>query len=492
LHDIHRIEKWRSCSGRIHSAGFRLKKKPAAFLLIVFVSLASVLQVSSGQSILSPLVYSVPGQTSNRVWHWAAIGSSAHVHSGTYAAETGTRGRETRAAGKSSSGRCETFTSVLGCGVYPSDDTFTDNLLPTTIMEAEIGSALIVQNVPSVPVSRNFAFLRFNLTSILPQTIFTSHAKPFNASLWLYSRYVNGFQNASVSVYRVPSNEWNESTLTWDDMPSIDTSHHETVQIIASNAWYYWNVTDDVRKALQITGAISFALVANDKSWRNYALFDSKEHPQNVSTSPELDLYFLEPTLTLITAVPHLSMSVDNRTLQADANGTLQIHLPWGVHQLSVPQVIPQGNGVRNFLVSWSDNVSSASREINIGNNETFGINYRTQYYLDVISPYAATNGSGWYFEGEKAKATVQSLAVFHEGLLGFLGVRRVFDGWTGDCSSRQIECTLTMTGPKQATALWREDYALTFFACSVVAVGAVVAIIQRKRFTRRKRRRST
>lgn len=385
----------------------------------------------------------------------------------------------------SSSGRCKTYSAILGCGIFPSDNTFTDNLSPNVPQEEEISSVLIVQNTPSVPVYRNYAFLRFNLTSVLLPGILTSHARPLNASLWLYSRFVTGFRNASVSVYRVPTNDWNESTLTWNNMPPIDASHFETQQITTANAWYHWNVTDDVGNSLQTNGTISFALIARDTSWKNYVWFDSNKHPQNATTTtttPELDVYFREPTLTLKAPIPHLSVTVDNRTLQTGANGILQAAIPWGVHEVSVPQVIAEGNGVREFLVSWSDNVTSASREINIGNNQTIGINYRRQYYLNVTSPYATTSGSGWYFAGERANATVQPTALFHEGVLGFLGVRRVFDHWIGNCSSSQPECVLTMTRSMQTTATWKDDYTITVVIFAVVAIGVALVMTQRKR----------
>jgi hypothetical protein len=423
------------------------------------------------------------------------IGSALPQMNGVFAKESQSTEQASLPTNKSSSGRCETQlgSTILGCGIFPSDDTFTDNLLPTKIMQEEISSVLIVQNTPSVPVSRNYAFLRFNLTSVLPRGILTSHAKPLNASLWLYSRFVNNFRNASVSVYRVPTNDWNESALTWENMPSLDTSHFETQQITTANAWYRWNVTDDVGSSLQTSGTVSFALIASDRSWKNYAWFDSKEplHPQNVSTTPELDLYFREPALTLIAPFSHLSVTLDNRTLETGANGTLQVGLPWGVHQVSVPQVIAEGNGMREFLVGWSDNVSSAAREINIGNDQTIGIDYRRQYYLNVTSPYATTGGSGWYFSGETANATVQPTVLFHEGLLGVLGVRRVFDRWAGNCSSIQPECVLTMTGPMQATATWKDDYAITVVIFAVVAIGAALAMLLRKKLGERKRRGS-
>ena len=186
-------------------------------------------------------------------------------------------------------------TGDMVCSIIPTDDTFVDNMFATEPMENAAPLLLIVQDTPSDPVSSNYAFLKFDLSAVIPKAIFASHALPTNAILWLYAGYLNGFSNASVRVYHVLSNDWDENTLTWGNMPPVDTTHSTPNQIHAVNRWYMWKVTADVANDIQGNGTSSFALIPGSASWMNYAWFTSKE---NVTYTPELDVYFRESTLT--------------------------------------------------------------------------------------------------------------------------------------------------------------------------------------------------
>jgi len=387
--------------------------------------------------------------------------------------------REGSAQNNASWGTCQSQTGLFRCGLRPSDDTFADNLFPTITMKGSIPLILIVQDMPTIPVGKDYAFLKFEYSGVLPSVLISSHARPLNASLWLYADLTTTFYNASVRVYHVDSNDWNESTLTWNNMPHIDMTHYVGNQIRAIDAWYQWDVTADVGDDLQTGTASSFALMPGFTSWMNDVWFNSME--KNASTSPELDLYFKEPTLTLITPFPNFQLTVDGTPARTDRNGTVQMLLPWGPHQIVVPDQIPGQEGERELFVGWNDNVSTTSRIINLGNDLTLNANYQKQYRLIVNSPYAATNGSGWYFAGEVAHANVQPTAVFSEGLLSFLGVRRVFDHWAGSCTGAQPDCTLTMNSPGQATAVWRDDYTIPL-AIGTIGVAAITVALVRKR----------
>ena len=161
-----------------------------------------------------------------------------------------------------------------------------------------------------------------------------------------------------------------------------------------------------------------------------------------------------------------------------------------GAHNVTAPDIIPGQNGVREFFVGWGDNVSSAAREINIDNNMTLQANYERQYRLDVSSPYATASGSGWYFTNEPANVSVQPTWVLSEGLLGLLGVRHVFDHWTGACTISQPECTLPMNGPKMTTAVCREDYTIPIAVSIIFVIAAAILSLRKKPKKRSKRAR--
>lgn len=375
-------------------------------------------------------------------------------------------------------GRCQwssASSTMITCGIYPTDDASVDDLLPSQVVENNV---MKVQDIPSVPISKNYAFLRFDFSTILPSAIIASGAKPLNATLWLYNLYTNGFQNASVRAYHVASNDWNEDSLTWNNMPGIDTSHYTAQHVTTNNRWYNWSVTADVQNITR-SSVVSFAMKAGFTSWANYAIFAAEE---DASERPELDVSFQVPALN-IQSLPNLPVMIDGRIMKTDAGGGLHAFLPWGLHNVSIPESLPVSEGVRMSFVNWSDNVESATRQINIGNNVTLRVNYQTQYRLDVISEYAVTSGSGWYFQNETATASVEPTAVFAEGLPGLLGVRHVFDHWVGGCVSDGATCSEIMNEPKQVTAVWRDDYTVSLaFATSIAVVLAITALLRHRR----------
>jgi hypothetical protein len=373
---------------------------------------------------------------------------------------------------------------VLRCTLAPSDDTFADDLAPTK----SFGDlpVLIVQDTPSIPKYRSYAYLKFDLPRSLPQYLVLIHAMAANATLRMHVRLVNFGYNASIRVYRVPSNDWNESTLTWVNRPAPDPADFSVKQVTMNGTMVGWNVTRPVDLAMRANEPVSLAVIPSSNDWRNFAWFDSKEHPQsNITTWPTLDIVFVEPFLTLVTEHAGLPITIGNQTYVTDSNGRFGSYLPWGTYQISVPGTIPRSEGVRDAFVSWSDDLNKSTRMITLGSNLTLGANYETQYRLDADSDHATINGSGWYYENSVARLVVYPTAVPAEGLLGLIGVRHVFDHWSGDCISTQPECVLVMNSPKRVFAVWKVDYAITVIACAVLIAIASVATLVRRRYSR-------
>jgi hypothetical protein len=194
----------------------------------------------------------------------------------------------------------------------------------------------------------------------------------------------------------------------------------------------------------------------------------------------------VEPFLNIETPYPNLPIGIGEKVFHTDANGKFQALLPWGQYQISVPEIIPQANGTRASFVGWSDHVTQADRLVTVGNNITLRADYRTQYRLDVSSPYGSTRGSGWYFEKSSANLSIYPTAVPAEGWAGWLGVRHVFDHWAGACITSQPTCAVVMDGPNVTTAVWRDDYVITFSLLILLIVGSTVT------FTFLRRRRSS
>jgi hypothetical protein len=373
---------------------------------------------------------------------------------------------------------------VLRCGLIPSDDTFVDNIFPNRQHGQSPGDwrdFLIVRDTPDLPERTiEYTYLKFDLPRQLPREVIMSGATPVNATLWMYVRYVSPFYNASIKAHRVSSNDWNETTLTWSNRPSFDNASYAAQTITANGTWFHWNVVRDVGLAIDERSQISLALTTVGPSWKSHVIFDSKDHPQpaNMSTRPELDLDFVPPTLTIQAPYSDLPITIEGQTYGTNANGTFQAKIPWGSYRISVPEVIPMNEGSRAVFSGWNDNVADASRAIAIGNNLTLKANYRVQHRLDVISPYGSTNGSGWYFDNMNATSSVSPSVIPAEGLVGMIGVRHVFDHWTGDCTGPKPECDVIMDSPRSVTAVWRDDYTMTIALSAAILAIAFAAIM--------------
>ena len=144
----------------------------------------------------------------------------------------------------SSETRClsvaQSFPGILRCGVKATADGFVSNLEPNHVHGNPYASCevllppfpaalcdyrfLIVNQVPSVPQQTDEAYVKFDLSN-LPSYLLSSHARPANASLWLFTDFLTFSQNATVQVHRVLSNDWSESNLTWNTKPAFESAY---------------------------------------------------------------------------------------------------------------------------------------------------------------------------------------------------------------------------------------------------------------------------
>lgn len=119
------------------------------------------------------------------------------------------------------------------------------------------------------------------------------------------------------------------------------------------------------------------------------------------------------------------------------------------------------GTGVQYIFTGWSTDASGTdltSSSLQMNGPKTATANWKTQYYLTVNSPYGIVGGAGWHDSGAPIFATVTPSTV-----AGSNGTQYVLTQWTGDSSGTASPSqTITMNGPKMATANWKTQYYLT------------------------------
>jgi hypothetical protein len=81
------------------------------------------------------------------------------------------------------------------------------------------------------------------------------------------------------------------------------------------------------------------------------------------------------------------------------------------------------------------------------------------QHYLNVVSPYDAPSGEGWYYNGADAYASLVIGIVDHSN-----GTRRAFTQWSGDASGTSYSRSnpIIMDQNKTAIADWKTQHYLT------------------------------
>jgi len=148
--------------------------------------------------------------------------------------------------------------------------------------------------------------------------------------------------------------------------------------------------------------------------------------------------------------------SVLNGTIATSETRTLDLLLAT-THTLSIDLDVNGGNGTR---YQCADNVWSFSGA------GLHAFNYKTQYYLEVVSPYGSASGSDWYDEGTAAQAELAANMT-----AGPEGVRYVFVRWVQDGSGQgAISDPIIMNRPKKAVAEWKTQYSLQML-CDPVGV---------------------
>lgn len=176
------------------------------------------------------------------------------------------------------------------------------------------------------------------------------------------------------------------------------------------------------------------------------------------SASAEVDVTVvssLSTTVTVSTFPEGLTVTVDG----VNYTSPKQFNWPAGsTHIIGVPSIQMGSLGERYVWVSWSDG-GSQTHMINVPPcSITYTANFKTQYYLDVVSPYGAAGGEGWYDSGSIAYASLDTDVLNH-----YNGTRRVFASWSGDASgtSYSQSSPILMDCSKTAVADWKTQHLL-------------------------------
>jgi hypothetical protein len=163
--------------------------------------------------------------------------------------------------------------------------------------------------------------------------------------------------------------------------------------------------------------------------------------------------------VTVRTGVPNLTVKVDGFPFQTNLIGILSTPVPSGAVTIEVPSEISGSEGMKSTFSNWSEFGNSNPLRVIMNSTLDITAKYNDQYAVTVNSPYGTTQGSGWYMAGANATFAVNSPVDVGNG------IRRVFLHWQGDSNSTLPQAWFIVNSPKQVTAEWKTQYALTISA---------------------------
>ena len=158
--------------------------------------------------------------------------------------------------------------------------------------------------------------------------------------------------------------------------------------------------------------------------------------------------------------------------------------------QFIVPYIISSDNKyTRQQIVGWSlDNsdinvISSQESDtfkspvIHMSEPHKIDLEYKTQYYVNVITNFGRTLGTGWYNSG----TIVDITALAENDIL----VNHVFSGWQGPVigNVNQEDTQVLADSPKILVANWSADYTnMSLLMIITIAVVVVLMIYQKRK----------
>jgi hypothetical protein len=148
------------------------------------------------------------------------------------------------------------------------------------------------------------------------------------------------------------------------------------------------------------------------------------------------------------------------------------------IARIFIDPVVYNSSSVRYVFQGWNNTLEN-------GNNITIRVDapmvlkadWRTEYYLNVSSEYGEVWGGGWYEKGSQASLGVkppQSIIISY-----------IFEGWSGDIHTSNLNATVIMDGPKNAVAKWRRDYMKLI---TIIVVLAIIVVSMIFYWSRRRR----
>ena len=170
-----------------------------------------------------------------------------------------------------------------------------------------------------------------------------------------------------------------------------------------------------------------------------------------------------------------VGLTIDGNDYPKDSLPKSFLYTSGTSHMVKAPAELVEGD-VKYVFKRWSNGDETNEITIIPEKDESYKAEYITQYRLIVKSEHGQPKGSGWYNSGTTATFSIQPEAPL-EGFLGFIGVKYVFDHWSGDSNATTPEATILMNSPKTIEAIWKINYTPLYILVPILTI-LIIAIV--------------
>lgn len=247
---------------------------------------------------------------------------------------------------------------------------------------------------------------------------------------------------------------------------------HSDPTLVSGGGDQIWPVNLTAPASEQEWTLTAFAYYLEDGQWKYYN--DTDQGPGFAQTKVKIAPL---ATLEIDVGVPEATIDVDGAAQKTMASGNIKMQLPVGTnHQISVDSTLLLKNSTRLLFAGWDDGLSTPQRTVLLDGDTILKVLYKTQYLLIVNSIVPAYSYTSWYDAGSNVTLSTNAI-VPATGILGALGIKYAFNGWSGDVASKALTINVTLNRPKTINADFTADYAPLVIP-SILAAGILAGFI--------------
>jgi len=133
-------------------------------------------------------------------------------------------------------------------------------------------------------------YLKFDLTEVDPEEV-------EGAELNMQS-FITRITNVSrgVDIVKVPSNDWNETAITFQDRPVYPANATASSRVSIDNNWFSWNLTESVKESAGSELSVAMGFEKIYQNTEELLTFYSKESA-NKTNVPYLEISLAHPVI---------------------------------------------------------------------------------------------------------------------------------------------------------------------------------------------------